>query len=211
MPTTIKKTTKKQTAAAKKIARIKAEIARRNKIFKAATPAEKRVLIAKDVIAQIKLKRYKATVGTWVLPKIGFPDEAAAANHPFADKDASLRELVLADKLGTCDCCALGAMFMSCTLYNNKTTVAAFDDELWEFDDIIDSKTGHFSNGLDRFFSKDQLMKIEAAFEGNIGAFVLESANRIKAGAWYDRYKNPETRLIAIMKNIIENDGKFVL
>jgi len=211
MTTATKKTTKKLAAAAKKAAKVKAEIMRRNKLFKNATAAEKRVLIAQDVITQIKLKRYVPMEGTWVDPDIGFPsDPDMPEAHPFADDTASIRELFLTEKIQSCDCCALGAMFMSCTLYNNQTTVKDFDRETWNFEKHL--KDRNFANGLARFFSLDQLKLIEAAFEDNCGAFPVKGAEQaIKASKWSDKYPNDDDRLIAIMRNIVKNDGTFVL
>lgn len=41
-----------------------------NEKFKKATKAQKRVMIAQDVLAQIKTKRYVAESGCWVQPNI---------------------------------------------------------------------------------------------------------------------------------------------
>jgi hypothetical protein len=182
------------------------EIALRNKKFKAATAAQKRVLIAKDVIAQIKAKRLKARTGTWVNPV--FRDgRDMDAFEKFDEKTSSVRELFLEKKIPACECCALGAMFMSCTLYNNKTTVADLLDETMDFELIVRSKNNSFSNGLTQFFPKPQLKLIEAAFEGEYGAF--QDVCNDKTDLWYDTLPNDTKRLIAIMQNIIKNNGTF--
>ena len=57
---------KKELTAAQKAAQVKREIEKRNKLFAAADAAGKRVLIAKDVIAQIKLGKFNPVTGSWV-------------------------------------------------------------------------------------------------------------------------------------------------
>lgn len=175
-------------------------------MFKAATLAQKRVLIAQDVIAQIELKRYRPELGTWVEPW--------AANGNYVNtiaefgENASIRELFLSDKIAACDCCALGAMFMSCTLYNNKTTAEQFESETgWELAELVPER-GTISNGLNTFFSPAQLKLIEAAFEGNAGAFHAPETKSAAVEKFYAEYE-PEERMIAIMENIIKNNGTF--
>lgn len=201
MPTKAKLITKKM--------RIAREIAKRNKAFAAASPAERRVLIATDVIAQIKAKKFEAKEGTWVTP-VDAKTENVISN--LADEfggDASLRELMLAGKL-KCDCCALGAMFMSCTLYNNRTTADDFEHEIdYSFDDRIESGDG-FKNQLHRVFSRTQMELIEATYEGNCGAFRVGGAKADRVHDWQDKYPDAKNRLIAIMHNIIKNKGKFI-
>jgi hypothetical protein len=208
--------TKKKTSA-------KQEIARRNRKFKAASVAEKRVMIAQDVIAQVKAGRFKAASGSWVTPirRNGL----ILQTEKFRDND-SVQKLFLEGDIPKCECCALGAMFMSCTLYNNKTTAKELDEVGFEFEDLVEY--GGFTNGLSKFFSKDQLKLIESAFEGNTGAFSLEQADWEEAGwmdrlpddkkplpgdksaGWMNRLPDDKKRLVAIMENIIKNKGKFV-
>lgn len=188
---------------------IAAEVEKRNQIFAAASPEEKRMLIAKDVIEQIKAKRFKPTSGTWVRPKM--------KNGRFIDVEdrfdgeESLRELFIGKRIPACDCCALGAMFMSCTTYNEGTTVDDFERETdWGFEDKV--MKGRLSNGLTGFFSVDQLRLIETAFEGGDGAFTAEDddAEAQKAVRWYEDMSRDDKRMVAIMENIIANNGTFV-
>lgn len=217
--------TKKTTTAKRKLA---AEIARRTKLFKAASPAQKRVLIAKDVIAQIKANRYAAKTGTWVAlynknaKKIDFGPYSAASR-----KNAQVQSLFLSGDVAKCECCALGGVMMSCTLYNNNQTLADF----YEYDCDVGAVVGYgdkFSNGLHRVFSRQQLALIECAFEGGRGGFfvslnptstctpvvdpLLQNVPRdtlARAIDYAKKYATPEKRMIAIMQNIIKNDGTF--
>lgn len=195
-----------------KAQKLKREIDKRNKLFAAAGPEAKRVLIAKDVIAQIKAGRYKATTQAWVRPTIENIDDYYGIGTNLVNAfgyDAPVRELFLSNKIQSCDCCALGAMFMSCTLYNNNQTAENFDNEVdWGFDERVEGFMG-FSNGLHKFFSRAQLKLIEAAYEGGNGAFEAQRSKR-KVYAWIDKLSDNKKRLVAIMENIIENNGTFV-
>lgn len=207
------KTKSKPTVKAKSKPKVKAkkqltvaqEIAQRERKFKAASPAQKRVMIAADVIAQIKAKRFRPESLTWVDPvrKNGdYFDMGAAAGTA-----APVRELFLENKIPACACCALGALFMSCTLYNNKTTVGKFEDEMVDFKDIV--RSGRFRNGLTSFFSRDQLRLIEIAFEGGDGAFTPGNDDDYNDAKDWVRSFDVKKRLIAIMENIIDNKGTF--
>jgi hypothetical protein len=219
MTTKMKKKPAKKSAAALKAAKVQAEIAKRNKIFAAASAAEKRVLIAKDVLAQIAAKKFKVRSGTWVnlldnnkltIPTVAPESIGLPKDFKTIDQKDSIRELFLENTtVKSCECCALGAMFMSCTLYNNKTTVRDFDNETYDFVDSVEDRS--FSNGLAGFFSPEQLKLIEVAFECGHGGFDPDEVTKgSHAAEWGDYYKNDKDRLVAIMKNIIKNDGKFV-
>lgn len=199
---------KKRLTKAEKEAQVKREIARRNRIFQAATKAEKRVLIAKDVIAQIRAKRLRAKSRAWIIPE-NLDTPAALPFDAFYDKDASVQKLFLSKEMAPCNCCALGGLFMSCTLYNNKTTVQELDQAADDLGRMIEADGP--SNGLTKFFSRDQLQLIEYAFEGGDGYF---NDWGLSGGAVENAYANynhidDEKRLIAIMENIIENKGTF--
>lgn len=165
-------------------AKIKREIARREKVWKKATPAQKRVLIAEDVLAQIKTKQMKATRGIYV--------SGSGTRPAFLPNLTGMRERFLT--MPECHVCGLGALMVSCTLYANKATV----DNLDEFNDP--SPHTSFANGLHEVFSYADRRLIECCFEGwgQTG------------GAWRNRYKFPRANLAAIMENIIQNKGEFI-
>jgi len=215
-------------------AQIAREIATRETIFKKASLTQKRVLIAKDVIAQIKAKKIKPESGTFVqvekvkgwMPASEAEEFYSAYNYAFnkisalEGDDADVRQLYLENKIQQCSCCALGGMFMSCTLYNNNTTLENLG---YAGDDIGNalykgSEPGSLSNGLDKFFSVAQLRLIEQTFEGDNGVVnsgsddeTGEEFNKFspKSEAFYTKYKKPKDRLIAIMQNIVKNNGTF--
>lgn len=219
---------KKQLAKQK----LRREINRRNKLFAAADNAGKRVLIAKDVIEQLKLRRFRAQQGAWL--NFGFDvhrrwdsAELEVSNSGYHSPVLSenVREKFLAKELPSCSCCALGSMFMSCTLLNNQTTVQQLNVASSDLGDAIESpkqfaESRVFSNGLTKFFSAAQLKLIETAFEGEGGYFyeppyddegelIKRPAATMAALEWPNKYPDVKKRLIAIMQNIIKNNGTF--
>lgn len=215
-------------------AQIKREIAKREAIFKKASATQKRVLIAKDVIAQIKAKKIKPESGTFVsVEKVkGFISSSEADKRTgawnyamnrlsdSAGSEADVRQLYLENTIQQCSCCALGGMFMSCTLYNNNTTVGNLSYAADDIGDVIlnEDNTEPLPNGLNKFFSVAQLKLIEQTFEGDNGAVVSgmydgtgETVDEFspRAEAFYNKYRKPKDRLVAIMQNIVKNNGTF--
>lgn len=174
----------------KKINKLNAE-------FKKATKAQKRVMIAKDVLAQIKTKRYVAESGCWVQTNIN-----AACKENLKDED-SVQELFAEKKIESCNVCALGGLFMSCTNLNNNTTVQDLYNEQYLGDFVADDDK--ISNGLNRIFTQKQLMLIESYFEGSEGYF---RGGNEKTETFLESYNDNE-RLEMIMQNIIDNNGTF--
>lgn len=213
--------------AAKKLAeqKLRREINRRNKLFAAADNAGKRVLIAKDVIEQLKHRRFKAQQGAWINFGGNLHEKWDRAGAYAPALSENVREKFLAKKLPSCSCCALGSMFMSCTLFNNQTTVQQLNLAAGDLGAAIEAPApyaadGVFSNGLIKFFSTAQLKLIEHAFEGESGYFyeppyddggqlIRRSATTMAALKWRDKYPDAKKRLIAIMQNIIDNNGTF--
>jgi hypothetical protein len=219
MQTKIKKKTSKALAKARKVV---AEIRRRNKVFTAASPAQKRVLIAKDVIKQIKAKRFIAARGSWLRLYDKYDNNIAGMFGQILEPDTQIQAMFLSGAAPTCECCALGGIMMACTLYNNNQTVE---------DLTSDSNIGRnirrgtaFSNGLHRFFSRQQLALIECAFEAGRGEFFVNldstfsrssllqnvAFNTLNLALDYEKaYPKADKRMIAIMQNIVKNNGTF--
>ena len=215
--------TKKPVRKAKKLAtpvkkkltkaqKLQQEIARRNKLFEKASPAQKRVLIAQDVIAQLKADRLMAENGTWT--------DMSAAGKAQLDIDASFQQTFLENTGVKCECCAVGSLFIGCALFANKISNGEIRDN-WELGDQL-FEHRRFENGFDKLFSRKQLGLIETAFEGTThfftddewtgteGASVSSAAER---AAWdfHNQYRElpAKTTLIAIMENIVKNNGTF--
>lgn len=181
---------------------VNADIARRNKAFTSATRTQKRVLIAKDIIEQINLQKIRPMAGVWA--------------QPYFDKgvnpDDSFQQTFLEGKVNVCQCCALGAIGVSCILFKNevinhdvKDVTDYGDISYWEGEDVV---------GFFEIFNKKQLDLIEFTYECGCGAtnecdldYSLETVRRARNFA--DRYDDSHSRLIAIMQNIIKNNGYF--
>ena len=169
-----------------------------NAEFKKATKAQKRVMIAQDVLAQLKAKRYVAESGCWV--RIHYNPTTVA-------KTDSVQELFVEKKIESCNVCALGGLFMSCTNFNNNTLLEDLDFASSELGDLIEEVK--LSNKLNSIFSVKQLKLIESYFEENDGYFYINSQyDRIKA--FCDKHPSDKKRLQLIMENIVENGGTFV-
>ncbi len=188
--------------------KIKREIARRNRVFSKATKAQKRVLVAKDVITQLKVGKFEARSGMFVtLPYVTRTKGG----------DASLQVALLQDKQ-PCQCCALGSLVLSCTLFANKQTVS--DGIAFEaLGEMLDGTTGFgvLKNGFEKLFSERQFRLIEYAFENGDGYFGFSSweDGKLSNGAiaraqdFSARHDDSTELLVAIMKNIIKNKGTF--
>jgi hypothetical protein len=173
---------------------IEREIERRNSVFKKASNAQKRVLIAKDVLKQITDRRIKPTRGFYV-----------SINDDWRFYAESFRERFISKDIRSCDCCGVGALMVSCTLFNNRQKVG--DPELGCDLGMAIRDNDNIPNGLNRFFSRDQLSMVEQAFECGCGEFGDKCVAAVEFGR---RYKSAISRLRAIMKNIIHNKGTFV-
>lgn len=192
--------------------KINKEIQRRNRLFKSKTKAQKRVLIAKDVIAQIQAKKIRASSGDWVANEV-MNDLYNIAIWDESEK-ISVQKLLLAKASGECSCCALGGLMVSCTLFTNKETLENYHERFAsELGYLVDADE-KFDNGLNKIFSRQQLQLIEIAFEGGEGYFIpcytnLPERLTYKATEFHDSFDNSKDRLIGIMENIIKNKGTF--
>ena len=178
----------------------------RNEQFKALTASQKRVAVAQDVISLIN--------STLIRPSTGFFVHVASKHQ---SHEKSLQTEILNGNIQKCDCCALGAMFVSCAIKNNKTSTS--EHELGDIGDSICDKF-KIPNKLNTIFSGDQLILIEQAYELGKGYFESEHSYHDDENGNYvetltpavkfgSKYKSNKDRLIAIMKNIIANKGRF--
>lgn len=157
----------------------------------------KRMAVAEDVLLQIDSGKIAPRKMTYIT-LLDF-------DYSQATKSSDVTEL-LSQPQAACKACALGALAVSNFLRTgNRCPLSPMQDELHE--------------SLQGVFTSDQLYLIESAFEKNDftrdnaydrdGEKVIsERAERaVKFGM---RYSSDESRLRAIMQNILENDGEFV-
>ena len=169
-----------------------------NAEFKKANKAQKRVMIAQDVLAQLKAKRYVAESGCWV--RIHYNPTTVAETD-------SVQELFVEKKIESCNVCALGGLFMSCTNFNNNTLLEDLDDASEGLGNLIEEE--QLSNKLNKIFSTNQLKLIESYFEAN-GGFFRDYDEDDRIEVFYNKNSSDKKRLQLIMENIVENNGTFV-
>lgn len=163
-----------------------ATIKKSNAKFLKMTKAEKRVAIAKDVIAQIKSQR--------LIPKnMEFLTLPTAIT--LETKVGDMRDVMLATP--TCEVCAKGALFVCAVERMNNLTVGQY---------IIGADREY----MHKIFTPKQWGLIECAFEGwstlHLESKIIDSSAARDFG---DKYVDPADRMLAIMRNIIKNDGTF--
>jgi hypothetical protein len=160
--------------------------------------ADRRVAIAKDVIAQIRAKKYVGLQGTYV--NSAKLDEFLQASNAFVESDKMIKEL------GKCEVCARGAMFLSrMKKCPEKVSQLSFAEDLDSFAEI--------EKEYDYEFSASQLDAIESAFEGNeMGElYKNEDVEYIEdCVSFCEEVKDDNDRLLMIMQNIIDHNGTFV-
>lgn len=180
---------------------------------------ERAVLVAKDVIAQVKSGRYKPNTGHYLnlirgLDSI-FSEEYELLNRAKGE-GLDVKENFHLIPNG-CTACAIGATILSCTHLGNKLK---FSDLELSITGISDLDKAPIKELLVSVFSPEQLLMIETAFEGwrgdsdryaiNIlGVHLDRNVYRV-CDAFYDKYDNSTARIIAIYQNIIDNNGVFV-
>ncbi len=191
----------------------------KNKRFWAKTKAEQRVAIAKDVLKQISEKAMSPRIGRYAY----FPREGRVI-LPETPLDKVLEEA------SKCTVCALGACFVSMVEMGNQMTVRDAlkqeginkrnTDRILQREltyKILWVEEQNLRRRLRRIFSGQQLAMLECAFEMQT-SFTQEASHlsydkRVdlasKAMAWGKQFKTSRARLIAIMENIIANEGTF--
>lgn len=163
------------------------------------------VRIAQDVLAQLRLKRYEATPGTYVELESEELDVMADSEDMSAYERAvrgSFKDFFKQSKKTTCQVCALGAAFVSLVNIENKCSVDGIcqQEGMWE--------------RLEKHFGGNNMNLMESAFECtgmDNSSYDLPYEVLDVAGEWGSQYEDPAVRLRAIMLNVIRNNGDFKL
>jgi hypothetical protein len=151
--------------------------------------------IAKDVISLVKAKKVVVSTGLYFEP--------LGALASMRGSQRSLKNVLTGKGQNSCQVCAMGAMLCAFVAKKNELKVGDIQSD----QTIIDK--------LSPYFSQAQLRLIETAFEGyatsNPGydSYGTGTQHHQAALQFWGEYSDPTKRLIAIMKNIIENGGKF--
>lgn len=164
-------------------------IEKQNKRFHKLSRRKQRLAIAKDVLAQLKAKKYVAEPGTYI-----------HVLEALFDSNGEQKDLqkVLLSTAAECNVCGLGAAFCSMARLGDEVTAS-------------DGEVENIHKTLKSIFSERQIALIEYAFEGaDAGDLNILSENEADAcGRFYEKRGNDDKRLAAIFRNIIKNDGTF--
>lgn len=87
-----------------KIQKLNKKIIKSNSDFKKMTQAEKRVKIAEDVLASLKVKKIVAESGAYCEVQL---------NNNKSLKNKNFQKILLEDKQVSCKVCAIGSLFVS--------------------------------------------------------------------------------------------------
>lgn len=146
--------------------------------------------IAKDVIKQMR--------GDNIKP---FPGKFLHGNFAGMTEGKRIREEA------KCEVCALGSMMLACMGLDPKTKFEA--TQFYGDGPMASIHNVCCKDALAPFFSVRQLMMIEAAFELYHTSLYPNDRGYAR---WYEDHVGiePRERMIAVMENIIANDGVFV-
>lgn len=200
------------------------------KEFKALSKSDRAMLVAKDVIQQIKARRYNVRAGSYI-KHIVFKGKIYYFNNGSIKNNDIKKNF---EEIDSCVVCAIGSCILSTTKFANKL----------KFGDVGATTESFNSKAitlLNTIFTPKQQLLIECCFEGYIylasptefkkrrekESFEYnESSQRfahIKSDSLkltYDevlscltfkvKYKTETTLLVGIMENIIKNEGVFI-
>ncbi len=169
------------------------EIKRREELFANKTNAEKRVLVAQDVINLLDIDK----IGV----RSTYFDSTEAEIQLNQNPQKGVREILL-ELNSPCQVCAKGAIMLSLTLFNNQET----DFNGWK--NLHSLNSIRFKNGLLDIFSQEQLNLIETYFEGYV-RYTQGEGDYNKLLSWHQPGISSPQLLRNIMQNIIDNNGDF--
>lgn len=204
------------------------EIKQKNALFRSMTSAERRVAIAKDALSQLREERYIAARGNYVEATDFIDKEKLKQIAPNDFQDQQVCSLM--SDLPRCDVCARGALFVSTLRVFNRLRVDELEslsddlaslktslkrqpkesERIWdEYNPYISLDDPHLEKYERRFFSRRQSDLMEAMFEGYCADDM--SVNDVAIEMYGDDYHDSQSRLMEICKNLIRNNGNFVI
>jgi hypothetical protein len=183
------------------------------------TPTEKRLAIVGDVIAQVKARHFRAEMQVYCRINDG---------NILHDGDTQLQKIL---EQNSCQVCAKGAIFAANILRNNNLVWRDYQaslinqvnedrlGDLWtetEFDTIetafemcpINDSNPELVTRYEPYKPLDCFDEWEEWYEEN-GQWLTPLADR--AAKFGYGYPNSEKRLLAIMENMLSNEGKFII
>jgi hypothetical protein len=179
-----------------------------NRKFAKSSAGQKRVIIAQDILDQLKAQVYKPETGYYVRDlRVKDGSNPATRYNRRLDLRSNL------DQIESCEVCALGACLMSSTRFANTLKIS----DVARVERI--SKIPRARTLLGELFLPQQLLLIEEAYEAfnrpglrfarSAFDFEMTHGQCEKAINFGLRYKDNLKRMTAIMRNIIKNKGTF--
>lgn len=160
---------------------------------------QKRVLVAKDALKQLSIKRYRAVTGDLVNESRSL---AKKIDHVFdSDNDLIPSKIQLQPMLintpGTCEVCARGAMMLSCVRKFNDVVIEGWSTKAEEKSITL--------------FGNRNLKRMEVAFElyDRWSSENYDNDGKALAFGKAASMSSPNKRLKAILLNVIKNKGTF--
>lgn len=183
------------------------------------TPTEeKRVVILKDALAQIKIGAYdvRSSNGFVVNDELeGKIILLCEISDVISDKGKKEEFKTFIDRMinkkKPCEVCAKGALFLSSIRKFNNVSLASLEDE--SLNDMADVKTR-------RIFGDTNADLMEEYFEHDFDSYLASLDDEEVKSEYYDedevkknnfagKHRDDDSRLIAIIENAIKNKGTF--
>lgn len=167
------------------------------KKFESLPASQKRVVLAKDILKYIKVKV--------ITPNAGYYIDISKTKTP---SDKQVQENF--HKVKNCVVCEMGALLLAIVKYRNQATFSDLNNIRVNCHDPMWDK-------LKGIFSAQQMYEMECCFEGTSGWASARVGIRFGAinydkriySLYLKKFPTDKTRMIAIMKNIIRNNGVF--
>jgi hypothetical protein len=169
------------------------------------TPEQVRVEVAKDVIASLIIDKITPDAGTY--GSLTFVEPLPA------NENVSLREKIPSMK--ACSVCAMGSLMMAFVSRFNNFSVHTYGTNHVGFTSDSIRQT------LSPYFTSEQLSLMEKAYGDFTFSILLTQEQVSKAhnffvkendghdASYENNYVRGKERLVAIMQNIVDNDGTF--
>lgn len=176
-----------------------------SKQFAKLSKPQRAFLVAQDALKQ--LPKLKVKAGSYIDGKITLPKTHSSKNA----------QRHIAKIVKKCDVCALGACLVSKIKLFNKVTLNDLALETEENVSWFTLDSEAIPALLGDIFSDEQMLLVEAAFEGAPHVAIdfpdndaLFDAYMARAESYGRAYPNARDRLRAILLNIVRNNGLFL-
>lgn len=186
-----------------KLDKIEKQLEKKNEQFRKASPAKKRVMIAKDVISQLKSGKIVPdhTYFSW-------PDHKSEETAECLRRNRTPTNMALLTSRTSCEVCGIGSLFVAALERDGRYKLGRYKGRSSE------PGRAEIVCYLTPYFDRTQLQLIEAFFEQDLYFTSIDVQETLDPEMVY---KNPifterddRKRLEMIMENIIENNGQFI-